>query len=78
MSERYIVLPALDGKKVALGSYIQAVRHAKAHPETTFKHGLTCWWPCTGREVLTQFLDGVHNRINAGIPYVSRGQGGAI
>ncbi len=69
---RYITLHALDGKQVPLGVYVQGIKMAKAHPDTEFRTGLTCWWPCTGREILAQFREGMHDRINAGIPYRKR------
>lgn len=69
---RTIYLPAID-RRVTLRQYIDAIRLAKANPEKVFKHGLTCWCPCTGREILEQFLHGVQDRINQGVPYCKRG-----
>lgn len=69
---RTIYLPAI-GQSVTIGQYVKAVNFAKANPDHEFKHGFTCWWPCTGREIIRQFLDGVHERINEGIPYIKRG-----
>jgi len=69
---RYITLPAI-GQKVTLNQYIQAVKLAKTNPNAEFKHGLTCWWPCTGKEIIEQFWEGVQDRINQQIPYISRG-----
>ena len=68
---RTIYLPAID-KTVSLKQYIKAVKTAKAHPETTFKHGLTCWWACTGADIVSQFFAGVQDRINQAIPYIDR------
>ena len=45
---------------------------AIANPDAEFKHGLTCWWSCRGRDIRKQFVDGVHDRINQAIPYVTR------
>lgn len=70
--QRFVRLPAID-KSVPLGAYVKAVKLAKANPEMEFKHGLTCWWPCTGREIVKQFFEGVQERINAGVPYGARG-----
>ena len=56
-----IALPAVD-KVVTVGQYVAAIRVAKAHPDDEFKHGLTCWWPCTGREIMRQFRAGAHER----------------
>jgi hypothetical protein len=68
---RTIHLPAID-RTVTLGAYLKAVRAAKANPSVEFKHGLTCWWPCTGAEILGQFLSGLHDRINQCVPYSER------
>lgn len=69
---RTIYLPALE-RSVTLGAYLKAVRMAKANPEVEFRTGLTCWTPCTGREVMRQFMRGVHDRINQRVPYIERG-----
>ena len=69
---RVITLPSV-GKTVSLRSYLAGIRAAKANPDMEFKHGLTCWWPCTGRDIMRQFLDGVIERINEGIPANKRG-----
>ena len=71
-TQRYIDLPAL-GKKVPLGAYVAAIKTAKANPTQTFKTGLTCWWSCTGAEILGQFTAGMMDRINQGISYSARG-----
>jgi len=58
-----IHLPAID-RTVTVGQYVAAVRAAKANPDRTFKHGLTTWWPTTGRDIVAQFFAGVEDRIN--------------
>lgn len=68
---RVIHLPAID-RTVPLGAYVRAVRTAKANPTTTFKTGLTTWWPTTGAEIMTQFRRGMVDRINDGVPYSRR------
>lgn len=68
---RTIYLPAIE-KAISLKSYIAAVKLAKANPDARFKHGLTCWWSCTGRDILRQFFEGVQDRINQAIPYTER------
>lgn len=68
---RTINLPSI-GKRVSIGAYVRAVRMAKQNPDAEFKHGLTCWWPCTGKDILQQFFDGVQDRINQAIPAMSR------
>ena len=70
---RTITLPAL-GRTVTLGQYLTAIRAAKANPDQEFKHGLTCWWSCTGREIVAQWRRGIHDRINQGVPYSARGR----
>ncbi len=69
---RVVTLPA-PGRRVTLAAYVEAVKLAKANPDTTFKHGPTAWRPCTGREIMRQFRAGMHDRINQRIPYRSRG-----
>jgi hypothetical protein len=71
---RVIYLPALE-KRVSLKTYVAGIKLVKANPDKVFKHGLTCWWSCTGAEILKQFRDGVIERINDCIPYVDRGMG---
>lgn len=72
MAQRYISLPAVNAA-VTIGSYVRALKMAKANPTTEFKHGLTTWWPTTGEEIMAQFRRGMVERINAGIPYSQRG-----
>ena len=68
---RTIYLPAIE-RSVSLKRYIKAVKLAKANPDAKFKHGLTCWWSCTGRDIVKQFFAGVQDRINQAIPYIDR------
>jgi hypothetical protein len=72
MSKRYISLPAIN-RRVPLGAYVNYVKLAKANPDREFKHGLSCWWQCLGKEVVQQFREGMNERINAGIPAIKRG-----
>jgi hypothetical protein len=69
---RTVNLPAIN-RRVTLAAYVQAIKLAKANPDTTFKHGLTAWWPCTGQEIMRQFRAGMHDRISQRIPYHLRG-----
>jgi len=71
MSKRTISLPAID-RTVTLAAYLAAIRKAKSNPDATFQHGLTAWWPVTGRDIVRQFRQGIHDRINQGIPYGER------
>lgn len=70
---RTVHLPAVD-RRVSLAAYIAAVKRAKANPTEIFSHGLTCWWPCAGEEIVRQFVDGMQERINQAVPYHQRGQ----
>jgi hypothetical protein len=70
---RTIHLPAVD-RRVSLVAYVAAVKKAKANPDSTFSHGLTCWWPCTGKEILQQFVAGMQDRITQAVPYLQRSQ----
>ena len=69
---RTITLPAID-RTVTLRQYLDAIKIAKSRPSDTFKHGLTCWYPCTGADIMQQFRKGMHDRISQGIPYNQRG-----
>ena len=70
---RYVVLSAID-RRVTLAAYVRAVKLANARPDAEFKHGLECWWPCKGREIVEQFRQGMHERISSGIPAIKRGR----
>lgn len=69
---RAIYLPALN-RSVSLGQYLKAIRLAKANPTARFDHGLTCWWPQTGTQIMRQFREGMHERISQAVPYGVRG-----
>ncbi len=69
---RSIYLPAVD-KRVPLGAYVKAVKHAVANPEAEFRHGLQGWWPCKGADIRREFMAGVMDRINQGVSYAERG-----
>ena len=70
--KRAIYIPGIE-KWVTIKDYVKAIKAAKSMPENEFQHGLTCWWPCTGAEIMRQFFAGVQDRINQGIPYTMRG-----
>ena len=55
------------------GKDLAAIKTAKENPTQSFKTGLTCWWSCTGAEILAQFTAGMMDRINQGISYSARG-----
>lgn len=62
-----------DGGWVSLRAYVRAVQLAKNNPDMLFSTGLTCWWACTGKEIVRQFRRGLHDRINQNIPCAKRG-----
>ena len=70
--QRVIYCPG-PNRWVSIRAYVKAVKTAKAHPDAQFKEGITCWWPCTGREVMQQFRRGLRDRINQAVPYYQRG-----
>ena len=70
---RTVYLPAID-KRVTLAAYLRFVRLAREKPDRQFAHGLTCWWPCTGAEIMRQFREGMHDRISQAVPYSRRGR----
>lgn len=55
-------------KSVPICNYVASIQTAKANPNQTFSHGLTCWHPCTGSEIVDQFRASLHERINRHIP----------
>lgn len=69
---KYITLPAVN-KRVSLKAYIAGVKLAKQNPDMIFKHGLSCWWACSGADIMRQFRAGINDRINNNISYVKRG-----
>ena len=72
---RYIMLPAVhETKGVRLGAYVRFIKAAKASPDVEFKHGLTCWWPVSGAEIMKQFREGLSERISQAQPYHMRGR----
>lgn len=70
---RTIYLPAIE-RRVSIGQYVQAIKLAKQYLDREFKHGLNCWWPCSGQDIVNQFRDSIQDRINQAIPYIARGQ----
>lgn len=72
MSIRKVYVPGAE-RWVTLGQYVRAIKLAIARPDATFPHGLTCWWSCTGADVVAQFREGMHARINEAVPYHRRG-----
>ena len=71
MNRRMIYCPGPE-RWITIGHYVRGVKLAKANLDSEFKQGITCWWPCTGREIVRQFAAGMHDRINQAIPYTAR------
>jgi len=71
MAGRYVTLS--EGRRVSLAQYVMGVKYAKAHPDVRFPTGLTCWYPCSGADIVRQFREGMHERITQGTPYAQRG-----
>lgn len=61
-----ISLPAIN-KSVTIGAYVKGVKFAKVNLDSTFKHGLETWWPCTGRDIVAQFFHMVQDHCNRGL-----------
>lgn len=60
---RTLYLPATR-KTISLRAYLDGYAMVKANPTMTFTHGLTCWWSCTGAEVLEQYRREMNAVIN--------------
>jgi hypothetical protein len=58
-----VFLPATQ-RRLPAAVYLAGLRRAKAEPDQMFKHGLRGWWPVTGREVVAEYRDDLHRRIN--------------
>lgn len=66
MTRAGIHIPAIN-RTVSIGQYVVAIKRAKSNPDARFPHGLTCWWPCTGREIVQQYTLIRNERITAGL-----------
>lgn len=75
MSAPLVITLSAINRTVTLRAYVEAVKLAKANPETTFKHGLDTWCPTTGAEIRRQYRRAVHDRINQAIPWSVRAGG---
>lgn len=60
--------------KISIPAYIQGIKLAKSNLDREFKQGLTCWFPCTGQDIVNQFRAGLNDRINQSISYIQRGK----
>ena len=71
------VITLATGRQVTIGQYLTAIRTAKAHPNDTFAHGLTGWWPVKGWEVVSQFFGMVADHCNRGLTIMEDKKGQA-
>ena len=53
-----------NGRDVRLGEYVRGIKRAMEDDGQLFRHGLTGWWPVQGWEIVAEFRQGVHDRIN--------------
>ncbi len=53
------------GARITVPAYLAALRMAKANPDQTYARGLRNWWPCTGAEIMREYREDMHDRINA-------------
>lgn len=67
MRKRIVTLGS--GKRVGLGNYVAGVRTAIANPDVIYAEGLTGFGSRRGSEIRREFLRGLHDRINTGVPY---------
>lgn len=64
-----------NGKQVRLGNYVAGWKRAKKSKRgTRFNHGLCGWWSLTREEILREFNEGLHDRINRHIPWFGKGR----
>lgn len=55
----------VQGRSIPAPVYLEGIRRAKANPETTFITSLHVWRPATGAEIMRQYRQDLHKRINA-------------
>ena len=56
-----------NGNQIPIPDYVRGIKTAIENLGTTFDHGLTGWWPCSGREIRNQFFEMVQNHCNRGL-----------
>ena len=64
MEDRRFYVTLASGRRVGVGDYARGVKVAIAHPDDTFKEGLSSAWPTTGAQIRRQFREGLQDRIN--------------
>jgi hypothetical protein len=64
-----VVITLGSGIKIDVRDYAKMWRRVLAAPPgSTFTQSLCNWWPSSRDELLEQFRDGMHDRINRHIP----------
>lgn len=60
---------------VTVGEYARAIKAVlAAPPKTEYKQSLCGWWPATREEIIRQFYEGMHDRINKHDPQYRKGR----
>ena len=64
-----------DGVVVSLADYTRTRRSVRASsPGQQSSRGLCGWWPVNREEILAEYQEGVHDRINRHIPGFGQGR----
>lgn len=62
---KHVITLSATGKQMTIGQYVTAWKACKAAPAgTEYDHGLCGWWPATREQILREFEEGMHDRIN--------------
>lgn len=73
MTRRYVTLG--DGRRVPLSAYVAGWKVVRrCHPAMPFNRCLTERWASTAGQILQQYRDGMHDRINRHVPGYGRGR----
>lgn len=59
----YIIIHST--KKVSVRDYIVTIKFAKTYPDTKFAEGLYQWWPVTGKQIYSDYIRSINERINS-------------
>ena len=54
-----------NGKRISITTYVNAWKIIRSNPlDTMYKEGLTTWWAVNGHDLIRQYREGIHDRIN--------------
>lgn len=54
-----------NDKRISITTYVNAWKIVRSNPlDTMYKDSLTTWWPVSGKDIIQQYRDGIHDRIN--------------